>query len=104
MNLNIYQGGPADSTLSIGHGSKGITKLLQKSFNGFEFDNEFNFPHNIMNRDVGDIPNYHFRDDGLDLWNEIKNFVKDVIDIFYETDDDILGDWELQEWTSELVR
>ena len=57
-----------------------------------------------MNRDVGDIPNYHFRDDGLDLWNEIKNFVKDVIDIFYETDDDILGDWELQEWTSELVR
>ncbi len=57
-----------------------------------------------MNRDVADIPNYHFRDDGLKLWNAIRSYVESVVDIFYETDDDIQGDFELQEWVSELFR
>ena len=49
-----------------------------------------------------DIPNYHFRDDGLALWEAIRNYVEDVIDIFYQTDEDVQKDHELQEWDREI--
>ena len=95
------QGGPADSTLSIGHGSKGIDELLQRSFSLFDYEHEFNFPTNIKNRDVADIPNYHFRDDGLVLWDAIRGYVKNVIDVFYQNDEDVDNDDELQKWEGE---
>ena len=98
----LLQGGPADSTLSIGNGSDGIVELLKKSFALFDFDHEFNFPNNIKNRDVAEIPNYHFRDDGLALWEAIRNYVVDVINIFYQTDEDVKEDQEIQEWEMEV--
>ena len=98
----IRQGGPADTTLSVGHGSSGIKELLCKSFSKFDFDHEFNFPVNINNREVGDIPNYHYRDDGLKLWHAIKDYVSDIINIFYERDEDVENDIELQEWDLEV--
>ena len=100
--LHFFQGGPADATLSIGHGSNGIVELLQKSFVHLDFDLELNFPNNIEKRDVSDIPNYHFRDDGLEIWFAIRNYVDSVINIFYHTDQDILLDHELQEWEMEI--
>ena len=68
----------------------------------FDFDHELNFPNNIKNRDVSDIPNYHFRDDGLTLWFAIRSYVDDVINIFYRTDEDVQEDLELQEWEMEV--
>ena len=79
-------------------------ELLQKSFSEFDFDHVFNFPQNIKNRDVEEIPNYHFRDDGLTLWKSIRNYVENVIHIFYESDQDVHEDCELQEWISEICR
>ena len=98
----MLQEGPVDSTLSIGNGSKGIAELLQRSFAVFDFDHEFNFPNNIKNRDVADIPNYHFRDDGLALWDAIRVYVEEVVNIFYLTDEDVKEDHELQEWELEV--
>ena len=108
----LSQGGPADSTLSIGHGSRGIIELLQKSFPRFNFDHELIFPNNIKEktvknpngRDVEEIPNYHFRDDGLALWKAIRSYVEDVINVFYETDEDVQEDHELQEWEMEIYK
>ena len=57
-----------------------------------------NFPNNIKDRDVADIPNYHYRDDCLKLWQAIKEYVCDVLSIFYETDEDVQKDEELQAW------
>ena len=51
---------------------------------------------------MADIPNYHFRDDGLALWFAIRNYVDDVINIFYQTDEDVQEDLELQEWDFEV--
>ena len=84
--------------MSVGHGSSGITQLLRKSFAEFDFDHEFNFPINISNREVSDIPNYYYRDDGLKLWHAISDYVSDIINIFYERDEDVENDVELQEW------
>ena len=98
------QGGPADSTLSIGHKSGGITALLRKGFANFEIDKEFNFPNNIQDRDVGEIPNYHYRDDGLELWMAIKEYVREVMNVFYETDADVEEDEELQCWDLDVYK
>ena len=79
-----------------------MIELLQRSFQYFSFDHELNFPQNIKNRDVGDLPNYHFRDDGLQLWFAIRSYVDSVVDIFYHTDIDVQQDYELQEWETEI--
>ena len=109
--LNVFyfplQGGAADRTLSIGHGSEGITDLLKKSMQEFRFDTHWDFELNIKTRGMckeGGIPNYYFRDDGLELWKAMKTYVQEVIDIFYLQDDDVKEDTELQEWMNEILR
>ena len=96
------QGGPADAVLAIGHGSNGIYELLQESFGELDINFEMDFPNNIRERDVGDIPNYHFRDDGLDIWFAIRSYVDEVVNIFYDTNEDVRQDYELQEWEMEI--
>ena len=98
----MLQKGPADATLSVGRGSNGMIELLQNSFECFRFDHELNFPQNIKDRDVVDIPNYHFRDDGLEHWFAIRSYVDNVVDLFYHTDEDVQQDYELQEWETEI--
>ena len=100
----LWQDGAADRTLSIGHGSNGIMELIQKSVLEFKFDVDWDFELNIEKRGVSDLPNYHFRDDGLDLWKAITTYVEEVVDIFYLEDDDVIKDEEIQEWRGEILR
>ena len=79
-------------------------ELLQKASNEFRFDVDWDFELNVQHRGVSKLPNYYFRDDGLELWTTIKNYVERVINIFYLHDDDILQDNELQDWMSEIIR
>ena len=53
---------------------------------------------------MSDIPNYHYRDDGLKLWSAISTYVADVIDVFFKNDRDVKEDVELQECVSEISR
>ena len=100
----LSQGGPADTTLSVGHGSKpnGILELTRKGLDKLDFETEFNFPKDIESRDVADIPNYYYRDDGLKLWHAIQGYVQEIINIFYETDKEVEEDKELQDWDCEI--
>ena len=90
--------------MTIGHNSEGVIELLQKSFHDFRFDVDLEFPLNIEHRGVGGLPNYHFRDDGLNLWNAIKEYVTDIIDIFYKTDKHVQQDLDIQEWIGSIYR
>ena len=100
---NKKDGQDSVGILSIGQGSKGIAELLEKSFAEFSLEHQLNFPKNIENRDVGDIPNYWFRDDGLNHWKIMMEYVQDVIDLFYESDDDVVEDCEVHEWIHEVI-
>ena len=59
------QGGAADRTLTIGHGSDGINELIAKSIEDFHFDFDWNYKKNVDEREVHDLPNYFAKDDGL---------------------------------------
>ena len=69
----------------------------------FRFD-DWDFPRNIDNRGVQNLPNYHFRDDGLRLWNIMHEYVESMVNIFYDSDDDVREDSELEEWFSEIYQ
>ena len=85
-------------------GSAGIIELIEKSVKEFRFDTDWDFPLNIETRGVSDLPNYYYRDDGLLLWKAIKEYVEDILDLFYLSDEDVLEDSEIQEWIDEIYR
>ena len=102
-NFSIQEGS-LKQVLTIGQGSKGVDELLQKSFENFQFDIDLDFPANITHRGMADIPNYHFREDGLKLWGAIKDYVEEIVNMFYISNEDVVSDWELQEWIEEIYR
>lgn len=49
------------------------------------------------------VLNFPYRDDALLLWNCILQWVGDYISAFYISDDDVVNDYELQNWGEEIV-
>ena len=78
--------------------------LVERSYQEFHFENDWDFPTNVAHRGVSDIPNYHFRDDAMMLWQAIDKYVEDVLNLFYDSDDEVQSDWEIQEWVDEIYR
>ena len=42
------------------------------------------------------------RDDALRTWNAISDFIREVIQVFYQKDDDVSKDRELQSWVMDI--
>ena len=100
----IFQRGAADRILTIGHGSDGFLELMQKGFREFSFDTDWDFPQNIKKRGVESLPNYHFRDDGMMIWTAINEYVNDILNLFYDSDDQVKNDPEIKDWWHEIYR
>lgn len=67
---------------------------------------QFAFPTEIKNRGMDDtarLPHYPYRDDGMLLWEAIKEFVADYLQLYYPQTQDLTEDYELQAWSAELV-
>lgn len=72
---------------------------------GFLFT-DTSLPRNLKNRGVDDasiIKDYPFRDDGLLIWKAIQDWVADYVGVYYQADEDVAGDVELQAWVAELL-
>jgi arachidonate 15-lipoxygenase len=71
---------------------------------------DVNFTENMLarqlrNRGVDDprlLPDYPYRDDALLIWNAIHGWVTDYVRLYYTSDRDVLGDYELQNWVAEV--
>eukprot|EP01103_Thecamoeba_quadrilineata_P008872 TRINITY_DN18583_c0_g1_i1.p1 TRINITY_DN18583_c0_g1~~TRINITY_DN18583_c0_g1_i1.p1 ORF type:complete len:511 (+),score=85.20 TRINITY_DN18583_c0_g1_i1:767-2299(+) len=60
----------------------------------------------LKNRNVLDpnaLPNYPYRDDGLLIWQAIKNMVNSYIDVYYRTDQQVKDDSELKNWWTDAT-
>ena len=78
---------------------------MRKSFYNFNFEDDWNFEANIEKRGVdSDLPNYYFRDDALLIWKAMKEYVDEMVKIFYESDQDVQDDFEIQAWFNEIIR
>ncbi|KAL6485584.1 hypothetical protein MHYP_G00049760 [Metynnis hypsauchen] len=59
-------------------------------------------PEDIKQRGLEKIPNYYYRDDGLELWEKIFEFVSGFVSHYY-SDQDVRGDKELQAWLTQIT-
>ena len=59
----------------------------------------------IEERGVSDrslLPFYHFRDDGIKIWDAVTIYVKSIIDVFYPDDKAVKEDKELQNFAHDI--
>ncbi len=79
--------------------------IVQQAYGNWSLE-EFSFPRELQNRGVADsqkLPHFPYRDDGMLLWNAIRQFVAGYLHHFYPTVADLQADTELQAWAQELA-
>jgi len=99
----IVPGGAIDVSMALG--SHGSLQLVANGYASWSFD-RYALQADLAARGVLDasvLPRYHYRDDALKLLHAIEGFVEEVLGIFYPTDEDIRGDYELQAWAREVT-
>jgi len=60
-------------------------------------------PKDFEKRGISDIPNFHYRDDALLLWNAMLGYVTELLNLSYSDDGEVSKDEELTNFTTEIV-
>ena len=101
----LAEGGPIDSVFAMG--IEGALQLIDNKWNDADWSfADYNLENDLKSRGVDkaeELPNYHYRDDARLVQEVIHEFVEAVIGFFYESDQDVEEDFELQAWLEELV-
>ncbi|XP_052613814.1 hydroperoxide isomerase ALOXE3 isoform X2 [Peromyscus californicus insignis] len=82
-------------------GRRGLIYLMSTGLAHFTYT-DFCLPDSLRARGVLNIPNYHYRDDGLKIWAAIERFVSEIVSYYYPSDASVLQDSELQAWVGEI--
>ena len=85
-------------------GLSGSLELIQNAYADWDF-NDFDFPVRTAKRglDPVSLPYFPYRDDGQLIWDTLGSYVDDYIALYYKTDKDVTGDYELQNWAKEIA-
>ena len=97
--INAMGGGTA--IFAVGRGSRGVLSVCEKSLKNFSYE-ELQYPRDLAQRDVMDLPGYHHRDDSLKLWGAMEDYTKSMVNLYYQSDEHISSDFELQAWVAEV--
>ncbi|XP_023678314.1 polyunsaturated fatty acid 5-lipoxygenase [Paramormyrops kingsleyae] len=87
-----------------GTGGGGHVQLVQKAMKSFTYKS-LCFPEIIKSRGLDsqeELPYYFYRDDGLKVWEAVKSFVSDIVDIYYSNDQAVQGDEEIQAFVKDV--
>ncbi|XP_067390825.1 polyunsaturated fatty acid 5-lipoxygenase isoform X1 [Emydura macquarii macquarii] len=85
-------------------GGGGHVQMVQRATQDLTYSS-LCFPEEIKAKGMDskeDIPYYYYRDDGIKVWEAIKSFTADVIDIYYESDEVVCEDVELQAFVKDV--
>lgn len=94
-----------EDTMAIG--VEGFHELIRRYKAKWRIDLEGTLPADLRQRGVDDpelLKQYHFRSDALLIYEAIKKYVTDYLKIYYDTDDTVLADEEIQNWRAEMVK
>ncbi|XP_069502562.1 hydroperoxide isomerase ALOXE3-like [Ambystoma mexicanum] len=97
----ISPGGNFDRVLATGQG--GIPVLLQHALESLTYCS-LCLPDDLKSRQVLSLPQYYYRDDGLEVWSAIESFVAGIVGCFFKSDASVQKDHELQAWVAEIFR
>ncbi|XP_037393721.1 hydroperoxide isomerase ALOXE3-like [Pygocentrus nattereri] len=81
-------------------GNESMTILMKRAASSLTYSS-LCLPDDIKERGLEKIPNYYYRDDGLELWNIMYKFVFGFVSHYY-SDQDIQEDKELHAWLTEM--
>uniref|UniRef100_A0A8B9LGI9 Arachidonate 5-lipoxygenase a n=1 Tax=Astyanax mexicanus TaxID=7994 RepID=A0A8B9LGI9_ASTMX len=87
-----------------GTGGGGHVQLVQKAMKTFTYKS-LCFPESIKARGMEsqeELPYYYYRDDGNKVWEAIKSFVTDMINIYYASDETVQEDEEIQAFVKDV--
>ncbi|KAJ1142996.1 hypothetical protein NDU88_009308 [Pleurodeles waltl] len=85
-------------------GGGGHVELVLRSMEHLTYDSLV-FPQTFKMKGMDnpeDVPYYFYRDDGTKVWNAVLSFVTDVVNIYYEDDETICEDAELQAFVKDV--
>ncbi|XP_029207338.2 polyunsaturated fatty acid 5-lipoxygenase-like [Acropora millepora] len=95
----VAPNGWIDNTMTTGAG--GLMELVSHSWQIWRMDTDGWLPGDLAARGVDDteaLPNYPYRDDALLIFEVIHDYVREVLEAFYDTPEKLTGDWEIQNW------
>ncbi|XP_067092288.1 polyunsaturated fatty acid 5-lipoxygenase isoform X2 [Osmerus mordax] len=87
-----------------GTGGGGHVEMIQRAMKSFTYKS-LCFPDEIKARGVEsqeELPFYFYRDDGNAVWEAIKSFVSDVVGIYYDSDEKVQKDEEIQAFVKDV--
>ncbi|XP_008566736.1 PREDICTED: arachidonate 12-lipoxygenase, 12S-type [Galeopterus variegatus] len=96
----ISVGGVFDKAVSTGGG--GHVQLLRRAVAQLTY-RSLCPPDDLADRGLLGIPSALYAHDALRLWEIIARYVEGIIHLFYQTDDVVRGDPELQAWCREIT-
>ena len=94
-----------DSIMNIG--AEGLMVAVNRHLKVWRMDVHGDLPEFLKHRGLDDpnvLPGYYYRDDGLLVFEAIRDYVREYVEIYYTDADLIKGDTELQSWIQDLVR
>ena len=98
----INDGGIIDQLFAIG--GEGKVELMRRASAQYSV-HWTNIVRHTKERGVDNceqLPGYHYRDDGIKLWNAMEKFASEMIHKFYQSDEDVKEDQELQSWAADI--
>ncbi|KAH9509993.1 hypothetical protein Btru_044798 [Bulinus truncatus] len=101
----VSDGGWVDRTMN--YGNKGMYALVVKKYTDWRLDVDGTLPEDLKRRGLNDpkvLPNFHYRDDAILIYNAISKYVHDYLALYYTSPELVASDHELQSWVQELVK
>ncbi|KAL1276665.1 hypothetical protein QQF64_036288 [Cirrhinus molitorella] len=80
----------------------GMGTLMKKAMETLTYKS-LCFPEDIKARGMEDVPNYYYRDDGMKIWEAINCFVSAVVKIYYDSDEAVQKDVEIQGFVKDVA-
>ncbi|XP_026544259.1 arachidonate 5-lipoxygenase isoform X2 [Notechis scutatus] len=85
-------------------GGGGHVQMVQRAMKHLTYSS-LCFPEEIKSRHMEsneNIPYYYYRDDGVKVWDSIKSFVTDIINIYYGSEEAVCEDLELKAFVKDI--